>query len=825
MIGRQEDLTRLRAAIATDRGGAAVVFLDGAIGVGKTALLAELLASHDLPRVLFARGGERLAHIPLDGIRGIVETLLDADLPLLLAEGASMRTLRQRIRHALGEAPALLVIDDAHWLDQDSLDMLAALLSDPLPGGTSFVFAHRSSLAPKLLPYAATRGGLRVSRLTLAPLDEDASRRLLAQYGSSDPEILRLAGGNPLFLRLLAEGRGTSPDWSTADDEALADLGPSSIDDTLRTEIALLPVGARTLLHALSLAPAPPPSALAALTGMADASLLEASDELAARGLTDPRQLEILHPLIRAAAYRDMDAATRRRMHRAAAAQMSGSLDGAVHLRHLGAYLTEAELDALMHAASTVMPTAPHSALKLLERTRRIPHRDRDLLLARALLIDGRPGQGEELLRTLLADGDVSKEASALLIQSLRIQGRPDEAVELVREVTDGEGHPEIAVEAATLMVMHEGAQDPSLIVRAAGVPAPPGVAAALSALTALAHLRHGDVVRAREPYETARDGFLSLAASDMLPVIEAVTAAGWSAHMVGDFRGGVTFVERAIRLAERNGRFHALPHLYCILAFLYIPLDRGAEAEELAEQAIDAAERYDWPEVVPLATTAALVAAPDREATEKWYRRLAALRPPTTWWWRRVVELFRARVEIRFGIPIDRSVLVAEDGDVFVIQNHIGLGELALRHGDIAAAQRHSDHAIALGERFGVPYLTGQGALFRAEVLRATGRTADAEAAALAAVAHFTDAGAPLYVRNARAWLRKFVEAADPPAQAHLTSREREVADLVANGLTNREIAERLYLSPRTVEDHVARILRKRGLRSRAGLARKLDG
>ncbi len=49
------------------------------------------------------------------------------------------------------------------------------------------------------------------------------------------------------------------------------------------------------------------------------------------------------------------------------------------------------------------------------------------------------------------------------------------------------------------------------------------------------------------------------------------------------------------------------------------------------------------------------------------------------------------------------------------------------------------------------------------------------------------------------------------------LTPREREVAELVAGGLSNREVAERLVISKRTADTHVERILTKLGLRSRA--------
>jgi DNA-binding CsgD family transcriptional regulator len=52
------------------------------------------------------------------------------------------------------------------------------------------------------------------------------------------------------------------------------------------------------------------------------------------------------------------------------------------------------------------------------------------------------------------------------------------------------------------------------------------------------------------------------------------------------------------------------------------------------------------------------------------------------------------------------------------------------------------------------------------------------------------------------------------------LTATERRITDLICDGLTNREIAARLYISPRTVQSHVSHVLEKTGLRSRVEVA-----
>jgi two-component system response regulator DesR len=56
------------------------------------------------------------------------------------------------------------------------------------------------------------------------------------------------------------------------------------------------------------------------------------------------------------------------------------------------------------------------------------------------------------------------------------------------------------------------------------------------------------------------------------------------------------------------------------------------------------------------------------------------------------------------------------------------------------------------------------------------------------------------------------------------LSAREREVLTLIASGATNREIAERLYLSPHTVKEHASSLYRKLGVKNRAEAARRAE-
>jgi DNA-binding NarL/FixJ family response regulator len=142
---------------------------------------------------------------------------------------------------------------------------------------------------------------------------------------------------------------------------------------------------------------------------------------------------------------------------------------------------------------------------------------------------------------------------------------------------------------------------------------------------------------------------------------------------------------------------------------------------------------------------------------------------------------------------------------------------------GRASGARKHLDKALSIFARIAMPYEVARTQLMLAESTRHT-EPEVAEAEARAALATFEALGAGRDADAAAALLRELgVKAArsGPKGRGALTKRETEVLALVAEGLSNPEIAERLYLSRKTVEHHVASILHKLGARNRAEAVR----
>jgi DNA-binding CsgD family transcriptional regulator len=146
-------------------------------------------------------------------------------------------------------------------------------------------------------------------------------------------------------------------------------------------------------------------------------------------------------------------------------------------------------------------------------------------------------------------------------------------------------------------------------------------------------------------------------------------------------------------------------------------------------------------------------------------------------------------------------------------------LGQLALAAGDPVAAAEHFRAGLTVDEALGARPYVAEGRLGLARALNATGDVERAIDLARAAAAEARRLDMPALVHAAQAFLSGAAagaRAADP-----LTDREREVLALVAQAMSNREVAQRLVLSERTVESHVRNILAKTGLTRRSELIR----
>lgn len=158
----------------------------------------------------------------------------------------------------------------------------------------------------------------------------------------------------------------------------------------------------------------------------------------------------------------------------------------------------------------------------------------------------------------------------------------------------------------------------------------------------------------------------------------------------------------------------------------------------------------------------------------------------------------------------------VARSCDVALARGHRLVGRARGRREDL-------DAAIAEFARLGMPHETARTRLILADAVRKS----DPEVArfeARDALRTFEDLGAGRDADEAAALLRDLgvrARRVGPKGLGTLTKRESEVLDLLARGLSNPEIAERLYLSRKTVEHHVASILSKLGAKNRADALR----
>jgi DNA-binding CsgD family transcriptional regulator len=145
----------------------------------------------------------------------------------------------------------------------------------------------------------------------------------------------------------------------------------------------------------------------------------------------------------------------------------------------------------------------------------------------------------------------------------------------------------------------------------------------------------------------------------------------------------------------------------------------------------------------------------------------------------------------------------------------------LLAARGEFPAALVEVVHALREHERLPMPLELGRTLFVKGQIERRSKQKAAARDAFDRALAIFSEVGARLWSEKARAELARTSPRHGAPTE--LTPSERRVAELVASGLRNREVAARLFMSPKTVEANLARTYRKLGIRSRAELGARL--
>jgi DNA-binding NarL/FixJ family response regulator len=885
--GRDAELAAIEGALdAVARGERRLLTLRGEAGIGKTRLLAELRERAAAQRfvVLDGRATELERDVPFVPIADAFAPHVGDPLEAAGASGSGAE--RWRLHRALGELlgriaagrPLLLAVDDVHWADPATLELLEHLVRRPPADSLLVALGLRpGSPADRLLTARRASGTVGLIALDLGPLERTAAEAMLAGIPAGSERDRRFAqsGGNPLLLGELARDGG-------------AHAVPGSIVAAVRDEVASLPPDVRALVEAAAVAGDPFDFDLAArIAGLETLAALAALDVAERHALVrptgDPRRFAFRHPVVRSAAYAALGPGARLARHAAAARQLARhGAPLAVRAQHLAQAAAPGDADAaatLRAAAATVRPQAPGVAADWLLAARRADPPAADLpVLAETLVEAGRLEAALDVVDE--ADGAHGARMAVTAAGIERLLGRHDAAGRRLRRALEAAapGSPRAAGVLTHLAITaYQRGDYPEMRAWAEQVApgsgtggAGPAVAATLlavgDAFAGETDAAASGVTAALAALEGATDDELGAAA-------EPAMAVSWGLLALDRLPEGLAAARRIAAAARRGGNGSAaiVHDLAAVLALGL--LGRMVEAEPISDEAEQASRVSGNPHLV------------------QW-----------TLWMRAWVLMERGRLDPALAAATESVDLAAELDDTasaIVARAVLGavlgargtherarelLAAYDIDHGwvcrwapalvesdlaldDLRAAREHAARAAALAPRTGMAGARAAAARAQALVALADGDAPGAATLALTAAAEAASAGALLEAARDRLVAGRALLATDPDAGiaqlgaaleqaagcgaprvedaarlalrragvrvgrggaragggtglAALSRREREIAGLVAEGLTNREIGARLFLSEKTIETHLSRVFQKLEVRSRAQVA-----
>jgi DNA-binding CsgD family transcriptional regulator len=899
LVGREEELSRLRELVAPPYAESRALLLLGDPGVGKTILLAETAreARSAGMRVLAAAGRESEQDLAFAGLHQLLWPVLDrvAGLPARQAEalrgafalskdplppdalltGIAVLTLLSGLSD---DEPLLVAADDAQWLDRASLDALA--------------FAARRMETEQLVLLVGARGNAPLPgfeqdfpQLLLPPLSlPDAGRLLDAQphppRGRPREQVLAQAAGNPLALIELSKMIAADPDagrhWAA---EPLPLTG--QLTAILTEQYVALPRATRAALLLAATADSPDLTA-AAVPGLSAGALAPAEAAgLIRLDLPGPR---FTHPLVRSAVYFAVPFAERAAAHLQVADALRDQADR--YAWHLAAAALEPDdrVAALLEdsAAQAQRRGGTVAAARALERAAELSPGERDkvrLLLAAAdlALPAGQADWVRELagkVLTLTSDPDLRIAARLDIGWSLLWSNRNADALETLISVA-AEAYPRrpaLAWDAAALA---------ATVAHQTGLPeACAKVRAALDALDAL-----GEPVPSEDwPVSRADEYRIWITActdpfggrAETVPRLHRVAGGspsdlgkvGGAAWILDETELAVRVLREALSQLRAPGVRGASGAVLSVLEWACIDSGRWDDALAAAREANDIAAAYKMETVAAsadLVTASVAAMRGDHDRVAPLLARVLAAVDTSEY------RGFAARARHAAGLAAiaqgNYVTAYAQLGQLFALDGtplHHHFSYLAMA--DLAAAaaraERHFEartlveRALArvdpapgprleqlvarargllaepadAGAHFTAPLADPAGdawpferaqlQLDYGEWLRRQRRIKDAKPVLGTALDTFRRLGAAPWTWRAEAELRACGVVSQAPAAPgaldELTAQQREIAILAGRGLTNGEIADRLFLSPRTVASHLHRSYPKLGIVSR---------
>jgi DNA-binding CsgD family transcriptional regulator len=904
LVDRGAERAAIDELLEAVRGGfSGVLVLRGSPGVGKTTLADYAIEAASGFQVSAITGVESEINLEYGAVHQLLVPFLPltGDLPgpqrqaigvafgveagpppetFLL--GLACLTLLSR---AAAYQPVLCVVDDAHWIDEESARVLGSvarrLYSDRV-GVIVTVHATGSPAFEQLptielggLPDEAAAELLR--SLVDKPLDPQAVDRALA-----DTER------NPLALVEVGSHFTAEELGERAHQPGPIPVGQRLVDRYLR-RVRRLPADAQefVLLAAADVSGDLRLLRQAAAEAGIDADAAEKAAETARLVEVSGSFVRFRHPLMRATVYHGAADADRRRAHHwLGQATASDHEERMWHRAAAAARPDESLAGDLQAAAERARDRgASTSAAGLLRSSVALTPDDgrrarREVEFARAELVVGRPGSAQKVANDALArlhGGQVRGRAMEVSGLALFAQGRDAEAADVLVDAAALAEHPRSAAEALLAALRAAARVGPAKIRKVASTAIPSAwPAASTPSITDL--LLAGYRARYTKGYAAAvapwRAALQALRTDDLdsHTGLKSFGPGAAAAASLWDDQALLDITDRWLRLTRRLGA----------LTELLFALDFRATVDALTGHLDQAADR--WTEMRELmavgqisgtpslaargesllqafrATTAESAAAGQaqiREATARgqdgsadFIRYTAAIADLSFGQFEAAFDSALHVVRNDLAFPAERALPELIEAAVRSGHHDTAAGAFAVLADRTGAAS--TPWALGVRARCQALLADGNGAedayteaisqlershaaldLARAHLqygqwLRRAKRRIDARQQLRTAHAMFQNIGTDGFAGQAASELRASGERArsrTPETQLDLTPQETRVAKLAADGATNSEIAAQLFISPGTVEYHLAKVFRKLGITSRTQLAKQLPG